>query len=495
MNIVNSPLELRIHLDEAGRWPLAWPVYVGAVVSLRNFDKSPFKDSKQLSATQRERCYWLIEGHQANANVVYGSGSASAEEIDRGWIMQALQLASLRAIGTLLLTYYQRQRRNALHTSTYGEDLLAMLQLDTLFAVLDEHLSSLTSSQLAEMLIHILSPHHTHFSFHGIILDGNHTFGLEAALWCNVTTIIKGDQKNPLISMASIVAKVERDAYMSTLKTSLAIYHFETHKGYWTAYHRSLIQQHGLSPEHRYLFCKNIISKKRRFSRVPKVNIKERLSLGRPSPKPALLLHICCAPDLSRPLNRLKNHFKLYLFWYNPNIHPRKEHDKRYEQFIKLVWLERGDYEIVEDRYDPKEFFDAMYEKKDIIHEDVKDADYKTVLKKAGEMEERSDRCNPCYLMRLEQAAKNAVKHHISYFTSTLLISPKKKMDKLFKRWVEAEHTNPGSKFLRFDFIKNEGYKKASDLTKKHWLRRQNYCWCGRTIPKPGERKSGYVGG
>jgi epoxyqueuosine reductase len=121
-----------------------------------------------------------------------------------------------------------------------------------------------------------------------------------------------------------------------------------------------------------------------------------------------LLLHICCAPDLTRPLHRLKEHFQLYLFRYNPNIHPRKEHDQRYGQFLKLVGLEKGDYEILEDRYDPKEFFDAMFEKKDIIHEEVKDADYKTVMKKAGDMEERSDRCNPCYLMRLEQAAKQA---------------------------------------------------------------------------------------
>lgn len=58
-------------------------------------------------------------------------------------------------------------------------------------------------------------------------------------------------------------------------------------------------------------------------------------------------------------------------------------------------------------------------------------------------MEERSDRCNPCYLMRLEQAAKQAQLQAIPYFTSTLLISPKKKMDKLFKRGLEAEAQHP----------------------------------------------------
>ncbi|MDP2670383.1 MAG: epoxyqueuosine reductase QueH [bacterium] len=192
--------------------------------------------------------------------------------------------------------------------------------------------------------------------------------------------------------------------------------------------------------------------------------------------KPPLLLHICCAPDLSRPLHRLKQHFKLYLFRYNPNIHPRKEHQQRYVQFLKLVGLEKGDYEILEDRYEPKEFFDAMIEQRETIHPKLKDAPRKQVLQVAGEMEEWSDRCNPCYAMRLEAAARIAAKEGIQYFTSTLLISPKKKMDKLYHRGKEAEVRYPATKFLRFDFAKNDGYHHAVNLTKKHGLRRQNYC-------------------
>jgi len=125
------------------------------------------------------------------------------------------------------------------------------------------------------------------------------------------------------------------------------------------------------------------------------------------------------------------------LFRYNPNIHPRAEHTKRYDSFIKLIGLEKGDYEIVEDWYDPKEFFQAMVDEKQDIDPSLKDATPKEALKVAGEMEERSSRCNPCYSMRLAEAAKNAAKHGIPYFTSTLLISPKKKMDKLFRRGLE----------------------------------------------------------
>jgi len=200
--------------------------------------------------------------------------------------------------------------------------------------------------------------------------------------------------------------------------------------------------------------------------------------------KPSLLLHICCAPDLTRPLHRLKNYFKLYLFRYNPNIHPRAEHTKRYDQFIKLTGLETWDYEILEDRYDPKEFFDAFHEKRNLIQDTLSDATYTQVLQTSASMPERSARCNPCYAMRLQMAAKNASDHQIPYFTSTLLISPKKDTQKLFEYGVLAEQKYPTTKFLRFDFAKNNGHHQAGKLTQKHGLRRQKYCWCSRTIPQ-----------
>lgn len=217
-------------------------------------------------------------------------------------------------------------------------------------------------------------------------------------------------------------------------------YHLETHKGYGTVTHRKAIRKRGISPLHRKSFCTNIRAKKYTAEAVsistPRITPLKPLykSSNKNNAKPRLLLHICCAPDLTRPLHWLKNHFELVLFWYNPNIHPRQEHTKRYEQFLKLVGLEKGDYTILEDRYDPKEFFDAMVEKKTEIDDTLTHATAKDVLKLAGAMEEWSSRCNPCYSMRLEMAAKRAAQEHIPYFTSTLLISPKKKMDKLMRR-------------------------------------------------------------
>ncbi|MBP7848556.1 epoxyqueuosine reductase QueH [Patescibacteria group bacterium] len=157
---------------------------------------------------------------------------------------------------------------------------------------------------------------------------------------CTITTIIKGDQKNPLISAASIVAKVERDRYMVQIAKRFPEYSLDAHKGYGTKTHIKMIRKHGPSLLHRMTFCKAFIKHKK----TPHFHkeVSPAYNTFPPVPaaiagKPKLLLHICCAPDLTRPLHRLKEHFKLYLFWYNPNIHPRVEHTKRYDQFIKLI--------------------------------------------------------------------------------------------------------------------------------------------------------------
>lgn len=96
-----------------------------------------------------------------------------------------------------------------------------------------------------------------------------------------------------------------------------------------------------------------------------------------------------------------------------------------------------------------------MIDQKTSIDPDLAGAIDKEVLKQAGEMPERSSRCNPCYSSRLLIAAKTASENNIPYFTSTLLISPKKIAEKLYLRGKDAQEHYPTTKFLRFDFAKN----------------------------------------
>ena len=203
--------------------------------------------------------------------------------------------------------------------------------------------------------------------------------------------------------------------------------------------------------------------------------------------KPKLLLHICCAPDLVVPLLDLKDSFKLYLYWYNPNIQPYSEYKKRYKEYIKLLKLEKWDYEVIEDHYDPKEFFDNLYKYKNIVDFD-NNKPYHKLMKEFWKMEEKnSPRCDICYYMRLLEPANIAKKYNIEYFTTTLLISPKKSVEKLDKYWKIVEKKT-WIKYLSFDFRKNDWFKKAADYTKKHNIRRQDYCWCAWSIRKQIEK-------
>lgn len=86
-----------------------------------------------------------------------------------------------------------------------------------------------------------------------VYLDG----ALKAPEQYKQATIIKGDQKLPIISMASIVAKVTRDAFMHKMHFEYPEYGFDEHKGYGTSRHRAMIRRHGFSHLHRKTFCGN----------------------------------------------------------------------------------------------------------------------------------------------------------------------------------------------------------------------------------------------
>ena len=82
------------------------------------------------------------------------------------------------------------------------------------------------------------------------LVDGNRA----PELPCSVTTIIKGDQKEPAISAASILAKVARDNEMVALDAEFPGYGLAQHKGYPTAQHRAALIELGASPIHRQSF-------------------------------------------------------------------------------------------------------------------------------------------------------------------------------------------------------------------------------------------------
>lgn len=185
----------------------------------------------------------------------------------------------------------------------------------------------------------------------------------------------------------------------------------------------------------------------------------EKLKSAGNEEKPTLLLQCCCAPCSSAVLERLLEHFKIKIYFYNPNIYPAAEYEKRLSEFDKL--LKHPDFskgiEVIPAVYENEKFEAAV---KDLENE-----------------KEGGKRCEQCFILRLNETARKAKETGADYFCTTLTVSPHKNSDLLNKIGLQAEKQY-GVKFLASDFKKKEGYKRSTELSKELELYRQNYCGC-----------------
>lgn len=172
-----------------------------------------------------------------------------------------------------------------------------------------------------------------------------------------------------------------------------------------------------------------------------------------------LLLHACCAPCSSYVLEVLASHFEITIYYYNPNISPKKEFDKRVLELEKLVKKIKYKYQVK------------------IIIGNYENEKFEEVIKPYKELGERSKRCFECYKLRLEETIKKAQKEKFDYFTTTLSISPYKNAIWLNEIGEELEKKY-NIKYLYADFKKNNGYKRSIELSSKYNLYRQDYCGC-----------------
>lgn len=174
---------------------------------------------------------------------------------------------------------------------------------------------------------------------------------------------------------------------------------------------------------------------------------------------PRLLLHSCCAPCSSYCLEYLSQYFSITLLFYNPNISPREEFDKRAEELRRLVSRlpMKHPAAVVVPEYFPEEFYSAV--------------------KGMENLPEGGERCFVCYRIRLEKAAEYAAENGFDYFCSTLSISPLKNAAKLNEIGTELSEIYP-VKLLPSDFKKKGGYLRSIELSREYGLYRQNYCGC-----------------
>lgn len=210
-----------IGIDEVGRGPLAGPVAVGAVCIYAEHQsrvKKLFpiiKDSKKL--TEKMRNEWNARVREAES-LGYLSCAVSfvaPSVIDKRGLSYAIRTALEKSLNAI-------ERENSRPGLRPGREF--------------------DNSESAD-------------SETKVLLDG----GLHApAHYLNQKTIIKGDEKELTIALASIVAKVARDARMVLLAKKFPVYGFEKHKGYGTRAHYEAVKKNGITKHHRKSFLKNI---------------------------------------------------------------------------------------------------------------------------------------------------------------------------------------------------------------------------------------------
>ena len=179
--------------------------------------------------------------------------------------------------------------------------------------------------------------------------------------------------------------------------------------------------------------------------------------------KKKLLLHSCCAPCSSHVISYLTNFFDITILYYNPNISPKDEYDKRKKEQIRLI------KEI--DKVNNIDIIDCDYDN-DLYEEKIKGLENEP---------ERGSRCTICFELRLSKTAKYAKELGYDYFCSTLTVSPYKN-SKLLNEIGKKMEELYGVTWLYSDFKKENGYKHSIELSKKYNLYRQDYCGCKYSV-------------
>lgn len=200
---------------------------------------------------------------------------------------------------------------------------------------------------------------------------------------------------------------------------------------------------------------------KRQYSETMRMQTENQfekmLTIMRETPSgTSLLLHSCCAPCSSACLEILHGHFKVTVFYYNPNIEEDEEYAKRKAEQIRFL-QETGWADFLDCDHAPE--------------------DFRAIAQGLENCPERGERCYQCYALRLRRTAEEAKRRGFDYFSTTLSVSPYK-----VSRWINdigyALAAETGINFLPSDFKKRNGYLRSIELSAEYGLYRQNFCGC-----------------
>lgn len=185
-----------------------------------------------------------------------------------------------------------------------------------------------------------------------------------------------------------------------------------------------------------------------------------KYSISRPKitlPADKILLHSCCAPCVGELMEAiLEAGGSLTVFFYNPNIHPKKEYEIRKIENIRFA--EKLGVDFIDADYDPENWFKKT---------------------KGLEAEpERGLRCDLCFDMRFDRTAQYAVANNFSVYTSSLSISRWKDFDQINQSGHRVAKAYDNLSFWDFNWRKKGGAQRMLELSKKEHFYQQEYCGC-----------------
>ena len=192
---------------------------------------------------------------------------------------------------------------------------------------------------------------------------------------------------------------------------------------------------------------------------------------------PRLMLHCCCAPCSSHVLEYLSPHYNITALFFNPNIKPVGEYEKRAGEMEKLLSL-------------------ASYPNNvELLVVDYDGIVFDTLACPFMDEPEGGRRCRICFEIRLSETAKQAKNGGYDYFATTLSVSPHKDaalINDVGNRAAEKYGASNcgtgkcGTGYLPADFKKHSGFSRSVELSRQYGLYRQNYCGCRPIDSAPG---------
>ena len=176
--------------------------------------------------------------------------------------------------------------------------------------------------------------------------------------------------------------------------------------------------------------------------------------------KPEILLHSCCGPCSSSVLELLAKYFDVTVLWYNPNLYPEAEYEKRLATQKQLIEA------IGNDGVKAK-----------LLVEPWRSEDYFSRIKGLENEPEEGKRCLECFKIRLDETARIAKERGFEWFCTTLTVSSRKDAVAINAIGREAA-AKYGVNWLPSEFRKREGNHRSIILSEKYGLYRQEYCGC-----------------